>query len=61
MFKYSDGLLLTTTVGCVGSGAPTSQVYSSSTVIQMVTEYHILWPYAALQWHNVPTKNREYQ
>jgi hypothetical protein len=61
MLIYSEGLLLPSTLECVESAAPTSQVYAPSTVIQMITEYHILWRYAALQWHNVPTKNLEYQ
>jgi hypothetical protein len=61
MLIYSEDLLPPRTLECVESAAPTSQVYSSSTVIQIITEYHILSRYAAHQWHNVPTKNLEYQ
>jgi hypothetical protein len=61
MLIYSECLLLPNTLDGVESAAPTSQVYASSTVIQMIKEYHILCPYAALQWHNNPTKNREYE
>jgi hypothetical protein len=60
MLIYSEGLKLHNSLGCVETAAPTSQVYASSTAIQMITEYHILWRCAALQWHNVPTKNRVY-
>jgi hypothetical protein len=61
MLKYFECLLLHNSLECVGSAAPTSQVYAFATVIQMTTEYHTLCCYAALQWHNVPTENREYQ
>jgi hypothetical protein len=37
------GLLLPNSLERVENAAPTSQVYSSSTVIQMITEYHILY------------------
>jgi hypothetical protein len=42
------------------SGTPTSEVYPSSIPMQMIKEYHILWRYALLQWHNFPTKYCEY-
>jgi hypothetical protein len=45
----------------VGSAAPTSRVYASSTGIQLIAEHNNLWHYATLQWHDVLTKNREYQ
>jgi hypothetical protein len=58
---YSEVLLLRDSLDCDENAAPTSRVYASPTVIQMITEYHILWRYAAFEWHNVPTKNYEYQ
>jgi hypothetical protein len=45
----------------LGSNAFTSKVCASSTVLQLNTETQKLWRYAALQWHNVKTKNGEYQ
>jgi hypothetical protein len=61
MLIYSEVTSLRNRLECVESAASTSQIYAFSTVIQMITEYHILHRYAALQWHDVPTKNREYQ
>jgi hypothetical protein len=61
MLIYSEWLLLPNSLECVESADPTSQVYASSTVIQMITEYHILCCYAALQWHKAPMRNRECQ
>jgi hypothetical protein len=58
---YSEFLLLLNRLECVEIAAPTSQLYALSTVMRMITEYHLLCRYAALRWHNVPTKNREYQ
>jgi hypothetical protein len=54
---YSEVLLLRDSLDCDENAAPTSRVYASPTVIQMITEYRILWHYAPLQWHNVTTKN----
>jgi hypothetical protein len=56
-----EGLLLHNNLERIESAAPTSQVYASSTVIKMIMKYHILWRYVALLWHNIPTKNRDYQ
>jgi hypothetical protein len=61
MIIYSEGSLLRNTRKCVVTDAPTSQVYTFPTVMQMIMEYHKLWRYAFFQWHDVPTKNREYQ
>jgi hypothetical protein len=58
---YPECLLLSNSLECGGSAAPTSQVCAFPTVIQMITEYRILWRYIPLQWHDVPTKNRDYQ
>jgi hypothetical protein len=60
MLIYSEGLLPHNSLECLESAAPTSEVYISA-AIQMIAEYHILWRYAALECHYVPTKNREYQ
>jgi hypothetical protein len=54
-------LLLNNSFDCGEIAAPTSRVCAFPTVIQMNTEYHILWHYAALQWPNILTKNRSYQ
>jgi hypothetical protein len=43
------------------AGALTSQVYASSAVLQLNKNIKKLWHYAALEWHNVATKHREYQ
>jgi hypothetical protein len=61
MLIYYEVISLPNNLGCVESAAPTSQLYAFSTVIQMITENHILCRYAALQWHDVATKNRECQ
>jgi hypothetical protein len=58
---YSEGLLAPNILQYVGSGAPTSRVYASSTDIQMIAENNNLWHYAPLQWHDDLTNNREYQ
>jgi hypothetical protein len=42
-------------------GALTSQLYESSTVLQMNKDIQKVWRYVALQWHNVTTKYPEYQ
>jgi hypothetical protein len=36
---FYEGLLLPNSIEFVGSSAPISQVYASSTVIQVITEY----------------------
>jgi hypothetical protein len=56
MFIYFEGLLPPSTLESAGSAAPTSKVYVSSTIIQLIAEYKKLWCFATLQWHNVPTK-----
>ena len=61
MLLYSDVVLLRDSLDCVENAAPTSRVCESATVIEMTTEYYVLWHYAALQWHNVMTKNLYYQ
>jgi hypothetical protein len=58
---YSEVVSLPNRLERVESAAPTSRLYAFSTVIQMITEYHFLCRYAALQWHDRPTKNSEYQ
>jgi hypothetical protein len=58
---YTEDLLLPTSLECGEIVAPTSQVHAFATAMQMIREYHILWRYAAIQWHNVPMKYREYQ
>jgi hypothetical protein len=60
MLLYSEVLWLRDNSDCDQIAAPTSRVCASPTVIQMITEYHIIWNYAALQWHNVMTKNSYY-
>jgi hypothetical protein len=61
MVTYSEHLLPPNSFGCFACAAPTSQLYASSTVIQLTTEINKLWRYAALPWHNNPTKNSGYQ
>jgi hypothetical protein len=58
---YSEGLLPRNSLQYVGSAAPTSRLYASSTGIQLISENNNLWHYAPLQWHDVLTRNREYQ
>jgi hypothetical protein len=57
---YSDVLLLRDSLDCDENGAQTSRVCASPTVIKMIPDDHILWHYAALQWHNDMTKNHSY-
>jgi hypothetical protein len=56
MLLYSDVILLRDSLDGDENAAPTSRIYEFLTVIQMITEYHILWHFAALQWHNGMTK-----
>jgi hypothetical protein len=42
-------------------GALTSQLYASSTVLQMNKDIHKVYSYVALQWHNVTRKHPENQ
>jgi hypothetical protein len=61
MFLYSEVLLLSDCLDCNENAVCTSRVCAYPTVIQMIAEYHILWHYAAIQWHNVMTKDVYYQ
>jgi hypothetical protein len=61
MFVYTVGLLPPNSLEYVGSAAPTSRVYASSTKIQLIAENNNSWHYAPLRWHDVLTKIREYQ
>jgi hypothetical protein len=45
----------------VNSGALTSLVCASSAVLQLYKETQRLWRCAALEWHDVASKDREYQ
>jgi hypothetical protein len=49
MLIYCEILLPPNSLECVGSAAPTSQVYASSTVVQLITESHKLLLYAYIQ------------
>jgi hypothetical protein len=60
IFIYPEGLLPPNISECDGTSAPTSLVYASSKVIEMIAEYNKLWRYATLQWHDVFTKYREF-
>jgi hypothetical protein len=61
MFIFSEGLLPPNSLEYVGIAAPTSRVYASSTAIQLIAENNNLWYYGPLEWHDVLTKNREFQ
>jgi hypothetical protein len=61
LFIFSEGLLPPNSLEYVGSAAPTSRVYASSTAIKPIAEINNLFHYAPLQWHDVLTKFREYQ
>jgi hypothetical protein len=57
---YSEIFLLRDCSDCNENADPTSRVYAYPTVIQMIAEYHILWHYVTVQWHNIMTKNVYY-
>jgi hypothetical protein len=61
MFIYSEGLLPPNSLEYVGISAPISRVYASSTGIQLIAENKNLCHCAPFRWHDVLTKNREYQ
>jgi hypothetical protein len=64
MLTNSVGLFVTNDITShllyLESDALTSQVYTSSAVLQLNKVIRKLWRYDALQWHTFTTKLREY-